>query len=148
MPRDDKVFHNIIQLVLDKYAFIEKDHFSLFHDGTIGGKSLRRNLTLNYLEENKQDILKVKNKRVLNLGNLPFNGTISWSDNSVQDFFSRLLVYCIIVISLRLKMILKTTTHSSQSTAIATAAKPVRSPGTTKPPIRPAVVAKCIKRSV
>jgi hypothetical protein len=44
-------------------------------------------------------------------------------------------------VELKIKLIIK-------STAIATAAKPVRSPGTTKPPIRPIVVAKCIKRGI
>lgn len=95
MPKKDNVFHNVIQFVLDKYVSREEANFWVYHDGTIGGKSLKRSITLDFLKEQDMDLTQLKKIKVVNLGNLPLSDKFSWNNELVKDFFNRLLIYCV-----------------------------------------------------
>ncbi len=95
MPKEDGVFHNVIQLVLDLFVSFEEDSVWVYHNGNIGGKVIKQDVTLDHLENIGFDIVKFKKRRLLNLGRIAKENALTWADVNNQNFFENLLVYCI-----------------------------------------------------
>lgn len=93
---DEKgVYSNVIQLVLEKFASIDKDSYWIYHDGTIGGRPIARALVMSYIEQKGLSVHKYKTRKEIILGTIPMGTVLSWDDKSVQEFFVMLFRYCL-----------------------------------------------------
>lgn len=95
LPDEKGAYSNIIQMVLEKFVSIDKDSYWIYHDGTIGGKSIARAVVMTYIEQKGLPVHKSGIRKEIILGTIPMGTVLSWGDKPVQDFFDILFRYCL-----------------------------------------------------
>lgn len=89
--------HNVLQLPLDKFVDVFGTDYTIWHNGVMRKKGVKKEDVLDFVKLQATELLRVKgNKEWIELGTLDNSQMISCEQNETKDFIGNLIKYALI----------------------------------------------------